>query len=159
MRGFRRARSLNSEIRLRSINTGTNLPINPLYKKLIIAAVLLLAYSVMRFTQTTFGDLWDMARGEFEQKRAETHEYRDSNFSDRVSKEMRDTAKNMPGAQTETPTGVDGELNNELAVERKRMMDEGARVAEQNREKMMKGDAETLKKRERRNLLDSEGNK
>jgi hypothetical protein len=128
------------------------------YKKIVIGGVLLVAYMLMRTMGLGFVDLWDMARGEFEQKRdaarAETRAYRESDYSEQVSREMREQAAKMNGDQG----GAEGGLNNELAAERKRMMDEGAAVAAQNRDKMLKGDAESLKKRDRRNVRESGDN-
>jgi hypothetical protein len=121
--------------------------------------VLLVAYMLMRAMGLGFVDLWNMAQGEFEQRRdasrAETRAYRESDYAERVSREMREEAARMNGDQG----GAEGGLNNELAVERKRMMDEGAAVAAQNREKMLKGDAESLRKQDRRNVRESAGAK
>jgi hypothetical protein len=63
----------------------------------------------------------------------------------------------MPDGSASTAPGVDGDLNNELATERKRVMEQAASTAAQNRAKMLKGDAETLQKQVRRNVRDAGG--
>jgi hypothetical protein len=128
----------------------------PIYTKIAIASVLVVVYMSMRAMGLGFGDLWEMVRNEIDQTRAETRAYRDSNFSEQVSREMRKEAARMSGDPA--ATGVDGELNNELATERKRMMEQSADAAEKNRNTMLKGDTETLKKQVRKNIHDAGGN-
>ena len=128
----------------------------PLYTKIAIGSVLLVAFLSMRAMGLTFGDLWEMVQDQIDQTRAETRAYRQSDYTQQVSREMREQAAKMSGDPA--ATGIDGELNNELATERKRMMEEGAKVAAENRDKMLKGDMETLKKQARKNNHDSAGN-
>ncbi len=129
----------------------------PLYKKIAVALVVIVAYSSMRAMGLTVGDLWDMAQEKIDGTRAETRAYRETSYSDRVSREMRDAAAKMPDGSASTAPGVDGDLNNELATERKRVMEQAASTAAQNRAKMLKGDAETLQKQVRRNVRDAGG--
>jgi len=124
------------------------------YKKIIVGLVLVMAYFSMHAMGLTFGDLWGMVQGELDQKRAETHEYRETVYSEQVSREMREQAARMSGDQS---GGNEGGVNNEIAAERKRMMDQSAANSEQNRQQMLKGDAETLKKQARRNIRESGG--
>ena len=54
-------------------------------------------------------------------------------------------------------SGIDGELNNELAAERKRMLEERAEVARQNTDRLLKGDVEVLKRSVRDNAQKAGG--
>jgi hypothetical protein len=125
----------------------------PIYTKIVIGSVLLVAYMSMRAMGLTFGDLWEMARDQLDHTRAETRAYRGSDFSEQVSREMREQAAGKPGARP----GAEGDINNEMATERKRMMDQSASTSAQNRDRMLKGDTETLTKRDRKDIRDAGG--
>ncbi len=128
----------------------------PIYKKIAVALVVIVAYSSMRAMGLSFGDLWEMVQEKIDSTRAETREYRETTYSERVSREMRDAAAKMPDGNPNA-TGIDGDLNNELAAERKRVMEQAASTAAQNRARMLKGDTETLKKQVRNNVRDAGG--
>jgi len=123
----------------------------PVYTKIVISSVLLLAYMAMRAMGLTFGDLWEMARDQFDHTRAETRAYRGSDFSEQVSREMREQAARTSGVSP----GAEGDINNEMATERRRMMDQSATTSAQNRDRMLKGDTETLTKRDRKDIRDA----
>jgi hypothetical protein len=110
----------------------------------------------MRALGLGFGDLWEMVQHEIDHTRAETRAYRETSFSEQVAREMRQEAAKMSGDPA--AAGIDGELSNELASERKRMMEQSADAAARNRDRMLKGDAETLKRQVRKNVLDAGGN-
>ena len=134
---------------------GTAVPLKPLYKKLIIAGILLVAYMLMRVTGTSFEDLWHMAKGEFEQTRADIREFRTGEYAGNVSNQLRNEAARINTQQG--GSGIDGDLNNELAAERKRMLEERADLAQKNADRMLKGDVEVLKRNVRDNAQKAAG--
>ena len=125
----------------------------PLYTKIVIGSVLLVAYISMRAMGLTFGDLWELVQGQLDHTRAETREYRGTDYSEQVSREMREQAAKTSGARP----GAEGDINNEMATERNRMMEQSAATSAQNRDRMLKGDTETLTKRDRKDLRDANG--
>lgn len=130
------------------------MPLKPLHKKLVIAGVLLVVFLLMKVTRTSFEDLWHMARGEIEQTRSDIREYRTGTYAGNVSNQLSGEAARI---KSQGGSGIDGELNNELAAERKRMLEERAEVARQNADKLLKGDVEVLKRNVRDNARNAAG--
>lgn len=130
------------------------MPLNPLYKKLIIAGVLLAVFLLMKVTRTSFEDLWHMAKGEIAQTRSDIREYRTGEYAGNVSNQLSSEAARI---KSQGGSGIDGELNNELAAERKRMLEERAEVARQNTDRLLKGDVEVLKRSVRDNAQKAGG--
>jgi len=131
-------------------------PLKSLYKKLIIAGVLLVVFLLMKVTRTSFEDLWHMANDEIAQTRSDIREYRTGEYAGNVSNQLRNEAGRINTQQG--GSGIDGELNNELAAERKRMLEERAEVARQNTDRLLKGDTEVLKRSVRDNAQKAGGN-
>jgi hypothetical protein len=124
-------------------------------KRIAFAVVLVVAFLVMRVTGTGFGDLWQLAQGEFEQTRAEIREYRTGEYTDPLARQLRTEAARMSPAQT--ASGLDAELRDELQGERQRIMQEHARNAEKIGSQVLKGDTEVLKRQVRDNAQKSAG--
>lgn len=130
------------------------MPTKPLYKKLVIAGVLLVVFLLMKVTRTSFEDLWHMAKGEIAQTRSDIREYRTGEYAGNVSNQLSSEAARI---KSQGGSGIDGELNNELAAERKRMLEERAEVARQNTDRLLKGDVEVLKRSVRDNAQKAGG--
>ncbi|NBR29555.1 MAG: hypothetical protein EBT83_14265, partial [Betaproteobacteria bacterium] len=64
------------------------MPTKPLYKKLVIAGVLLVVFLLMKVTRTSFEDLWHMAKGEIAQTRSDIREYRTGEYAGNVSNQL-----------------------------------------------------------------------
>ena len=131
------------------------MPLKPLYKKLIIAGCLLVVFLLMKVTRTSFEDLWLMAKGEIAQTRADIREYRTGEYAGNVANQLSSEAARIKSQSN--GGGIDGELNNELAAERKRMLEERAEVARQNTDRLLKGDVEVLKRNVRDNARNAAG--
>ena len=124
-------------------------------KIITIAVVLVVAFVFMRSKGLGFGDLMELAKGEFEQSRSDTKALVSGEYSKRMARELREEAAKMPAAQY--GEGIDAELNRELAAERKRMMEERARNVQKIGAEVLKGDVETLKRRAQQNARQAGG--
>jgi len=122
-------------------------PLKPLYKKLIIAGCLLVVFLLMKVTRTSFDEL--------SQTRSDIREYRTGEYAGNVANQLSSEAARIKSQSN--GGGIDGELNNELAAERKRMLDERAEVARQNTDRLLKGDVEVLKRNVRDNARNAAG--
>jgi hypothetical protein len=129
-------------------------PTKPLYKKLVIAGVLLVVFLLMKVTRTSFEDLWYMAKGEIAQTRNDIREFRTGEYAGNISNQLSSEAARI---KSQGGSGIDGDLNNELAAERKRMLEERAEVARQNTDRLLKGDTEVLKRNVRDNAQKAGG--
>ncbi len=125
------------------------------YTKIAIGSVLIVAYMIMRGLGLTFGDLWGMVQGEIDQTRAEIREYRTDEYTNRLSRQMREESAKMSTAQS--GGGLDSELRSELQSERRRIMEEHARNAEKIGRQVLKGDTEVLKQKARENAQKAAG--
>ena len=131
------------------------MPLKPLYKKLIIAGCLLMVFLLMKVTRTSFEDLWHMANDEIAQTRSDIREYRTGTYAGNVANQLSSEAARIKAQPNDG--GVDGELNNELAAERKRTLDERADLARKNADKLLRGDVEVLKRNVRDNARNAAG--
>lgn len=131
------------------------MPQKALHKKLIIAGCLLLVFLLMKVTRTSIEDLWHMANDEIAQTRADIREYRTGTYAGNVANQLSSEAARIKAQPNDG--GVDGELNNELAAERKRMLDERADLARKNADKLLRGDVEVLKRNVRDNARNAAG--
>ena len=127
-------------------------------RKIIVAVVVFgVAIIVMRSYGLSFGDLMALADRELTRAGSDTKELMSGEYSERMARQLREEAARMPSTRAPTGEGIDGELNRELAAERKRMLEERAQAAQKLGADVLKGDVETLKRQVEKQARQSGG--
>jgi len=92
------------------------------------------------------GDVITLATEKAARAAADTRALLNGETTERVAREMRNEAAQIPGAAESARRGQSTELERELAAERRRILEARAAALQQNADKLLEGDLEGLKR-------------
>lgn len=91
-------------------------------------------------------DVIDLATAKVARAVSDTRALLNGEMTERVARELRNEAAQIPGAAEAARGGLSTELERELAAERKRILEARAAALQQNADKLLEGDLEGLKR-------------
>ncbi len=91
-------------------------------------------------------DVINLATEKAARAASDTRALLNGEMTERVARELRNEAAQIPGAAEAARGGLSTELERELAAERKRILEARAAALQQNADKLLEGDLEGLKR-------------
>jgi hypothetical protein len=127
-------------------------------QKIIVIAILLgAAFFAMQVYGLSAGDVIEMAKSQLHQAGSDSRALMSGEYSERMTREMREEAKKLSTSQSFSGDGYDAQLNRELAAERQRLMEQRADALNERGKLLIRGDVETLKRQATENVRQAGG--
>jgi hypothetical protein len=108
--------------------------------------VIALALAVLRVYGLSVADVARITRAKLAEASVDVKAVLSGEYSDRYSRKLREEAANMPTQVPLVDSNEDPRLGRDLAVERKRILEERADYLKKHAVQILKGDTESLKK-------------
>jgi hypothetical protein len=119
--------------------------------------VIALVLAVLRIYGLSAVDVARMAHAKLAQASVDVKAVMSGEYSDRYSRKLREEAANMPTQVPLVDSNEDPQLGRDLAVERKRILEERADYLQKHGVEILKGDTESLKKQAEENARGAGG--
>ena len=120
--------------------------------------VIALALAVLRVYGLSVADVARIARAKLAEASADAKAVMSGEYSNRYARKLREQAANMPTQVPFVDGNEDPRLGQDLAAERKRIIEERADYLQKHGVEILKGDTESLKKQVEENVRRAGGN-